>query len=187
MKMNFLFGPAFWGILICLFGLSLILNEFHLHIPLVKIFIAIIIIMFGVKLLVGGSCSFRTGRIITNGVRTTSHLSGSAEYSTVFSSQTIDLTNLSPDSKPLDITAVFGTAYVELPDDIDFEFEPTSVFGSVDLPRKASQGAALARGRVKIEATAVFGKIEFEYKPANRAKTTTYADSTATFPGEQAD
>lgn len=182
MKMNFLFGPAFWGILICLFGLSLILNEFHLHIPLVKIFIAIIIIMFGVKLLVGGSCSIRT-----SGIRTSSHLGGSAEYSAVFSSQTIDLTNLSPDSKPLDINAVFGTAYVELPDDIDFEFEPTSVFGSVELPGTPSRGPALAKGRVKIEATAVFGKIEFQYRPSNRAKTTTYADSTATFPGEQAD
>ena len=53
MKMDFIFGNIFWGLLIILLGLSIFLKGFNLHIPLVRVFIAIIIIMFGIKLLFG--------------------------------------------------------------------------------------------------------------------------------------
>ncbi|MBP8704672.1 MAG: hypothetical protein KBI19_01620, partial [Candidatus Cloacimonas sp.] len=53
MKMDLIFGNIFWGLLIILLGLSIFLKGFNLHIPLVRVFIAIIIIMFGIKLLFG--------------------------------------------------------------------------------------------------------------------------------------
>lgn len=176
MKMNFLFGHVFWGILLLLWGLSLILKGLNVvDWPLVKIFLAIIIIMFGIRLLVGGS---HHTKVISgkHGVFS----SGSTEYTSVFGNQVIDLTDLSPDSKPLDITAVFGSAWVQLPDDIDFAITPTSVFGSTVVPPKPATAKNNPVGTVKIEANAVFGKVEFEYKPANRSpyRTGAAADST---------
>jgi predicted membrane protein len=178
MKMNVLFGPAFWGILIVLLGLSIILKQVGVNLPLVKMFIAIVIILFGVRLLVGGSCSIRT-RSTRSGVYTT----GSTEHSVVFSSQTIDLTGISVDSRPLELTAVFGSAYVLLPEDIEFDFESTSVFGSVEVPRKPDSTQVYPKGRVSIEASAVFGKIEFAYKPATRQQTA-QADTIYVDPGD---
>ena len=64
MKMSFLFGHIFWGILLLLWGISLILKGFNIvDLPLVKIFIAVIIILFGLRLLFGtGVRTTRTAR-----------------------------------------------------------------------------------------------------------------------------
>ncbi|MDD2331344.1 MAG: hypothetical protein PHI68_01685, partial [Candidatus Cloacimonetes bacterium] len=51
--MSIFFGNMFWGILIILLGLSLILKDFNINIPLFKIFFGLIIILFGIKLLIG--------------------------------------------------------------------------------------------------------------------------------------
>lgn len=161
--MNFLFGNVFWGVLLLLWGISLILKGLNIvDLPLVKIFIAIIIIMFGIRLLVGGSHHVKvfSGK---QGVYT----SGGTEYTAVFSNQTVDLTDISPNSKSLDITAVFGSIYVILPDDIDFAITPTGVFGTANAP-KPPANRPTALGSVEIEATAVFGQVEFEYKPSHR-------------------
>jgi predicted membrane protein len=174
MKMNFFFGNAFWGLLLLLWGASLILRELGVNLPLVKVFIAIIIIMFGIRLLVGGPWHVRHGvsrsRIVT---------SGGSEYTTVFASQTIDLTDLKPDSKSLEVTVVFGSAWVELPDDIEFKIEPTSVFGSTIVPRNPQRNFINTKGPIAIDATSVFGRLEFTYKPAHRASAAA-ADSSYT-------
>ncbi|MBW6514128.1 MAG: hypothetical protein K0B87_05170 [Candidatus Syntrophosphaera sp.] len=167
MKMSFLFGHIFWGVLLLLWGLSLILKGLNIvDLPLVKIFFAVVIILIGVRLLVGGGS---WTRIKTSGTRHGVITSGGSEYSSVFASQNIDLTDLKPDSRPLEITAVFGSAFVQLPDDIDFVFEPTSVFGATVIPTKPAAAQANPKGTVYIEANAVFGRVEFVYKPAKRS------------------
>ncbi len=163
MKMNFLFGHVFWGILLLLWGISLILRGFNIvNLPLVKIFIAVIIILFGVKLLLGGwggnSGENHRGSILT---------AGTNEYNSVFGSQTIDLTSLDPNSHPLEITAIFGSSFVKLPNDIDFEIQPTAIFGSASVPPKPQLTVPPA-GNVKIEANAIFGRVEFVYKDPSR-------------------
>jgi hypothetical protein len=167
MKMSFFFGNVFWGVLLLLWGLSLILKGFHIvDLPLVKIFFAVVIIMFGIRILVGWP---HHDHYKSNGIHGRIVNSGGTEYSTVFASQTIDLTDLKPDSQPLEINVVFGNAYVILPDDISFEIQPTSVFGSTQVPTKPAPAMNKPLGTVKIDATAVFGKLEFEYKPARRS------------------
>ncbi len=172
MKMNFFFGPVFWGVLLLLWGVSLILKGFNIvDLPLVKIFFAVIIIMFGVRLLLGSWNRDKVQRFHGSVVT-----AGNDEYTSVFASQTIDLTNLDPDSGPLEITAVFGSAYVMLPDDIEFHIQSTNVFGSSPGPARPATGKP-SLGKVNIEATAVFGKVEFVYKPAKRANPAPQPDS----------
>ncbi len=175
MKMSFLFGHVFWGVLLLLWGLSLILKGLNIvDLPLVKIFIAIVIILFGLRLLIGPR-HFRT-----HSVRGSITSSGSTEYTSVFGSQTVDLTDIKPDAAPLDVTAVFGSTYVILPNDINFEITPTAVFGSCTVPPKPSQAQSNPAGKIFIEANAVFGKVEFEYKPPTRHqfRSSSEADST---------
>lgn len=163
--MNFFFGHVFWGILLLLWGISLILKGLNIvDLPLAKIFIAVIIIIFGIRLLVGGW----GGRGNVN-VHKSFQTSGNNEYTSVFGSQTIDLTSLDPNSNPIEVTAVFGSSYVTLPNDIDFEIQPTAVFGSAIVPPKPAMSKAPA-GTVKIEANAVFGKVEFVYKEPTRLR-----------------
>ncbi len=156
MKMNILFGHLFWGILIILIGVSLILKGFNISFPIFKIFIAIIIILLGVKLLIGGWGNTKNKEAPTKLYNATEH-----EYNAIFAAQKLDLTNIEPDASPLEINAVFGSFVVELPDDINFDFSTTAFCGSIDLPKKTAMDEAKTRGTVKIDANAVFGKITF--------------------------
>ncbi|MGC9362899.1 MAG: hypothetical protein ACP5F3_08220, partial [Candidatus Syntrophosphaera sp.] len=157
---------VFWGVLLLLWGISLILKGFDIiDLPLVKIFIAVIIIMFGIKLLTGGSCT----RSTKSGIRTRIMTSGDLDYTSIFASQEVDLTDIEPDSPPLEITAIFGSSLVHLPDDIEFVIEQTSIFGSVKSPSRPQQAMGKQIGKVRIEANAIFGGVEFDYRPSQRS------------------
>lgn len=182
--MGLFFGNLFWGILLVLWGISLILKGFGISLPLAKIFFAVIIILFGIKLLAGGSWKCKAG-----GIKTSSKYGATIEYTSVFSGQDIDLTHIKPGDKPVEITVVFGGAKVFLPSDVAFNIEPTTVFGSMKTPKQAYFGFGdnaqefneSAKGeKVTIEATAVFGGIEFVIKEVKRQDNSTKADSTET-------
>ncbi len=54
MKMGFLASGVFWGSVIILFGISIILNSvFGISIPVFKIVLALILIYFGISILAG--------------------------------------------------------------------------------------------------------------------------------------
>lgn len=164
--MSFLFGHVFWGVLLLLWGISLILKGLNIiDLPLVKIFIAVIIIMFGIRLIISSSSS----RPAKSGIRTRIMTSGDLDYTSIFASQEIDLTDLKPDSPPLEITAIFGSSLVHLPDDIEFLIEQTSIFGSVKSPSRSQQATGKQIGKVRIEANAIFGGVEFDYRPSQRS------------------
>ncbi|GAB1365570.1 hypothetical protein MASR1M36_04410 [Candidatus Cloacimonadaceae bacterium] len=177
MKMDFIFGNFFWGILVILLGLSIFLKGFNIHLPLVKVFIAIIIIMFGVKLLIGGKPSVKISKRNYRHDSSVFYTGQSREYTMVFASGTIDLSDLPEDSKDFEITVVFGSALVILPDDLNFRISPTSVFGSTVLPQhKHSPDGKV----VEIESTAVFGRLEYDFRPRQNPlpKSDAMADST---------
>ena len=56
MKMEFLASGVFWGSVIILFGVSIILNAvFGISIPVFRVVLALILIYFGIKILAGGA------------------------------------------------------------------------------------------------------------------------------------
>lgn len=175
--MDFIFGNFFWGILVILLGLSIFLKGFNIHLPLVKVFIAIIIIMFGVKLLIGGKPSIKVSRSHYRHDSSVYYSGQSSEYNMVFASGTIDLSDLPEDTKDFEITVVFGSAFVILPDDLNYRINPTSVFGSTVLPQHRHSRDDKA---IEIESTAVFGRLEYAFKPRQnpKSKPDTVADST---------
>lgn len=183
MKMGLFFGNLFWGVLLVLLGVSIILKGFGLSIPLVKIFLAILIIMFGVKLLLGGNKRNKWEHVKKYETR------NRVEYNSVFASQNIDLTHVKPGDKPIEITCVFGSSIVKLPDGVPFTINPTTVFGATIMPGTKYFGFgdehvdlndAAAGEKVNIEANCIFGRIEFEVAKTKQQASGTAPDSTKT-------
>lgn len=165
--MDIFFGNFFWGILIILLGISIFLKGFGINLPLVKVFFAIIIIMFGVKLLLGGKPHIRISGNHRSNHSSMIYSNNQGEYNMVFSSGVIDLTDLQADAKNLEITVVFGSATVYLPADLNFDIDPTSVFGATVMPRRKSaayNASSRNTQNIRIESTAVFGRLEYIYK-----------------------
>ena len=181
--MGLFFGNLFWGILLILWGASLILKSFGINLPLAKIFFAVIIILFGIKLLVGGS--FRAS---IKGVKTNRVSGESADYSTVFASQKIDLSHVRPGDKPIEINVVFGSAEVILPDDVAFKFDPTTVFGTLITPAQSYFGVSNSANtinpeaegsKVQLEINTVFGRTQIVVKKSRAKAYEAPADSTS--------
>jgi len=173
MRMDFLFGNFFWGLLLILLGLSIFLKGFNISLPLVKVFFAIIVIMFGVRILVGGKPRVHTHRPYYKHGATRTYSSNRQEYEFVFSGGTLDLSNVKADAKDMEITVVFGTATVILPANVKFDIETSNVFGATYLPQNNYTGfgedtttlnSESANSPVHIESTAVFGRIEYVLK-----------------------
>ena len=172
MRMNIFFGNLFWGILLILWGASMVLKTFNINMPLAKIFIAIIIILFGVKLLIGDKHKVVKGTGFTASGNSYYRSNSQGEYTMVFSGGTIDLMDVKPGAKDMEITVVFGTAQVILPSDLNFKIQPTTVFGATVLGEKNQFG--IGEGRyafgdttdkpILIESTAVFGRLEYIFK-----------------------
>jgi predicted membrane protein len=170
MKMNGLFfGGLFWGILISLFGLSIVLKyAFNINIPFGRIFFGVIIILFGLRLIIGQS-----GFIKTRHNKALNYNKNSKEITVLFSNGVVDLSKfVNSKNFPSEISVIFGSATVIVPDSINLEITSNTVFGSTILPDRSyagfgedvfvmntEQGAPI----YQIETNTVFGKLEFEY------------------------
>lgn len=172
--MDFFFGNIFWGVMIILFGVSIFLKGFNINLPLMKVFFAIVIIMFGVRMLIGGGKpKVRYSSHRYKKANTVVYSRDNQEYTMVFASGDIDLSDLKADSKNLEITVVFGSANVILPSDLRFDIQTTAVLGGIVLPQTGHYGISENRTAINpdsttasigIEATAVFGRMEFTVK-----------------------
>ncbi|MFO7895760.1 MAG: hypothetical protein R6U84_02365 [Candidatus Cloacimonadales bacterium] len=170
MKMN-----IFWGIILVLLGVSLILKAvFHIHLPLVRIAFAILIIWWGVKMLFGnfGSESddnnviFQNEKIMTD--------DGDADYNVIFGTGIVDLRsiNLADGSKTVKVSAVFGGARILTNPETPMITNISVAFGEGRTPegmvsflgdRKYANSAYVKGENVlRLKADAVFGSIRVE-------------------------
>ncbi len=168
MKMSGLFfGSLFWGILICLIGLSIIFKYvFNIDLHLVRIFLGIIIVLFGVKLIIGYSAKHR----IRESIITPSNKS--QEYNMIFTGGTIDLTNLDIQKlNDMEINIIFGSAKILFPDTVSLDVESTTVFGATVLPNRSIGGISsetfvfnenVSKPKLHLETNVIFGRLEFE-------------------------
>ena len=193
--MGIFFGNLFWGILIILLGISVLLRGFNINLPIVKVFFAIVIIMFGVKLLIGGGkpkAQHSSNRISKGNIGLFS--TDNQEYTMVFASGDIDLSHLQAGAKDLEVTIVFGSANVILPSDLRFDIQTTAVLGAIVLPKTGHFGFSdntttlnpeSAMQPIRIEATSVFGRMEFSTKDRSVASPTPTPDVESLNPKEE--
>lgn len=162
------FGGLFWGILISLIGISIVLKyAFHIEFPFVRIFFGIIIILIGFRLILGhtGKSYSKTRTYAKNQIL-------AANNDVVFSSATIDLSSIEEEKQlPSEISVVFGSAVVIIPDTLNLEVFSTTVFGTTMLPDRTYAGFGEDRYLIqnipdvkvhRIQVTTVFGKLVFK-------------------------
>ena len=163
--MNFFFSGAFWGVLLILWGLSLVLKGFFpsIRLPLGTIFVAICIIVFGFQLLMGGF-GHRT-RFSDRGNRHGFSERQSGQYTeelnVVFSTDSIKLNNVdvSTHDRYVDINAVFGRAILYVSSDTPVRIEADAVFGKVYKDSRL-KWASHDETALIINAEAVFGSVD---------------------------
>lgn len=172
-------SKLFWGVVIILIGVSIIINHvFKIDFPLFKVIIALLIIWFGFSLLFG---SFNFGKVSKGAYSNVfsgqeyapDRIDGDKEFNAVFGSAKIDLRNTEFTSNDVEIemNAVFGAIKVFMPKDIEVSVEASSAFGSVKGPghrqdglgeQRFTEGSSATGQRVRIEANAAFGSIQIE-------------------------
>jgi predicted membrane protein len=174
--MSFLSSAAFWGVIIVLIGLSIILREvFHINIPFVRVIFGVLLIYWGVKIISGG---FGKGRWIRNNVMFSEAKMGydgdQRDYNIVFGNGVIDLFKMDTptENKKIDVSVVFGHGNLILNDSIPMKVKMTAVFGSAEAPGKTANGFGESTfttsaynensPHIVVDATTVFGKTEIE-------------------------
>ncbi len=137
--MPFLFSGLFWGVMLVLFGLSMILKAaFNLDIPIFRIVFALILIYFGMKLLLGRQAfksesnfsMFRSSNITMS--------ENGGEYNVIFGQSNIDLSNIdiSENSKKVEVNVVFGSGNLLIDPQKPMKINISSVFADCKLPHR---------------------------------------------------
>jgi len=176
--MGFIFSGVFWGSILILLGLSVIVRiVFNIHIPLFRIAFALIIIYFGIRVLVGGAwcrgnCNSNT--ILFDQAKT--ELSGdSNEYNIIFGKGIVNISDTSlPSKKKIRVNTVFGSGEIRINPDVPTVVRVTSAFAGARMPdgNVISFGEYVYRTKsysdksdyLRIHVNVVFGGIEIVEK-----------------------
>lgn len=138
--MPFIFSGLFWGVMLVLFGISMILRAvFNLDIPIFRIIFALIIIYFGVKLLLGRQAfKNETNYSMFRSSNVTMKESG-GEYDVIFGQSNIDLSDIdvSESSKKVSVDVVFGSGHLLIDPEIPTKLNISTVFADCKLPHRS--------------------------------------------------
>jgi predicted membrane protein len=181
--MEILFSRVFWGIFIIIIGLSFILTTvWNIKLPIFRILISLLIIYVGVSLLIGAfsgksskSWNSDTTQFFHSAAFAPDDETLSKEYTTVFGSQTINLSKLDPKRDyNLETNSIFGSTRVVVPAHFNLRVKASTAFGSVSLPDGGSavlgdntfvhKGNPDSAYTLFIEGNAVFGSFQLLLK-----------------------
>ena len=174
--MRFLSSGVFWGFIIILFGIVILIKTvFHINIPFFRILIGILIILFGISFIVGtvsqrkretvfGDYNFNSGTI-------------QKEYNIVFSKAAMDVANFdfsNYNGEFIKINSTFSKLEIYLSRNFQYEIRADSVFGVVSLPNGENVSFGnIARlenaengelKRINLHVSSVFGETKILYK-----------------------
>ena len=176
-NMNFISSGTFWGVIIILFGLSILLREvFHVHIPFMKIIFGLFLIYLGVRVIAGGRWKDRSSNTAVFAESEMQYDPSHDDYDIVFGSGTIDLFKMETPAqkRKIEVSVVFGNGTVIINDSIPMKIEMNSVFGASILEDKRINAlgktynttSAFKEGQpyVLLETNVVFGKLTIQSK-----------------------
>jgi predicted membrane protein len=175
--MSFVSSGLFWGVIIILIGLSIILKEvFHIHFPFLRVLFGVLLIYWGIKVISGNSWKSNKGNtsVFSSGNINYSRLE--KEYNIVFGKGNIDLfkADIPSENTKLEMNVVFGSADLILNDSVPAMVQMNSVFGNVRSADRQTGGFGSGvfttpaysqdKPHYLIEANAVFGNINIDSK-----------------------
>jgi len=165
----------FWGVILIVIGLSIIFR-FFFDISIMRIVFAVIIILVGIKILVGKPKVFSTGNEnqVLFGERTFRASSfEQSEHNTIFGKSVFDfrdIKKLEPGRNKIEVNTVFGSTEIILPDTIAVRIKADAVFAAAQMPNGNSvafgtinynsDNAITASDYLYIEANVVFGDLK---------------------------
>ena len=148
----------FLGILLILAGISIIIRiVFNIHIPVFKLFIALVLLYIGIRMLAGdfSPTRFHTGEnAVIFGETNFKGLPKNQEYTIVFGQARIDLTQESPlsETQNLKINTIFGSCELLI---------------LKEQPVRIKADAAFAEARLPGNKETAFGKVQYQKEPLN--------------------
>lgn len=135
--MGFLSSGLFWGVLLILLGLSVILKAvFHIDLPLFRILFAVLLIYLGVRVLVGERGCGPGGHSVLFGRQDLRPEEGHDRYGVIFGQGTLDLSDLpvAGTARRIEMSTVFGQGRLVLPRGVPVRIEASAAFANVRLP-----------------------------------------------------
>ncbi|MGC8803613.1 MAG: hypothetical protein ACP5PS_07580 [Bacteroidales bacterium] len=169
---------AFWGILLIIIGLSIIIKiVFNIDFPIFKILIAFFFIYLGLRILIGNTFrpfhADKNEHTVIFGERVFLRPEPGMEYNVVFGKALFDWQHYRPDSTnnqhiDVKINTVFGSSEMLLPPDMPVRIDASAAFGEARMPNGntatfgntsyvADSAEANANGQLNIRADVVFG------------------------------
>jgi|GEM_PF-543127 len=169
----------FWGIVLIVMGIFFLLeNTLNIHIDVFPILIAIILILLGIKVLVGKNkscCSSKSGSTNAFAEGNMSYTFDNNEYNVVFGRGSLDLSMVQPaENRQIELSCVFGRLDVWINRNSNIIIHSNAAFGSFTTPAGSSHSFGDSDFRtatfdptkpvLTINGNAVFGNIQIMYK-----------------------
>jgi hypothetical protein len=171
MKMS---SSIFWGIILILIGLSLILKvAFNVDFPFFKFLIALFLIYLGIRVFIGKDFRLFSDandeHTVIFSQRTITSVENGKEYNVIFGNGIFDLRNFQPSAGEeitVKLNTVFGSSEVLVNDSIPLEVNAHTVFAGSRMPdgnisafgeAKYKNGVYGDAPLLKIESNTVFG------------------------------
>ncbi|HAV92624.1 TPA: hypothetical protein DCW38_05525 [candidate division WOR-3 bacterium] len=166
-----LFSGVFWGFLLIILGILVILkNLLHLQIPVFKLIMGVFLVYLGISMLVGGFKKSTGKDIIFSSSEVTAE-SDVNEHNVIFGSGVIDFSNLelSDTVREYEINVIFSSAELIINPAVPVFIKTSAVFASSKLPDGKSvyfgkgeynsmQDSAIKP--IMIDANVVFGSLD---------------------------
>ena len=175
MKMVSLVDGIFWGSVLIVVGVWFIVRRsVPVHIPVIRILVAVLFVYAGVRILVRGPVSTDHNVAIFSESTMSYAPDRSREYNLIFSSGLVDLSAASPSGASIraEVNVIFGSGTLRINPSVPVRVSMSSAFGTVESPN----GRSIAFGdtvytteswregapAVEIHATAVFGRLTIQ-------------------------
>jgi predicted membrane protein len=164
----------FWGLLLILIGIIIIIKVvFRVDIPVFRLLFALLFIYIGLRILFGGAWfSGKDNNYVFTEAKINTVTPDDRELKIIFAQGDVDLTGYKahPGDNNLEISVVFGSSKITLPEKLPVSIESDVVFGSAKLPggRSAAFGSTQFKSpgyedktdRLHIKLNVVFGSAD---------------------------
>jgi predicted membrane protein len=132
-----MFSGVFWGLILVLWGISIIIKVvFNIDLPVIRILFAILLIYWGLKMLFG--VSFKSNHESKFTVMENGRIHPQREYNIIFGKDKIDLSNLDfpTNTTKIEIDVVMGKGIVHLNPEVPIKLKVETVLAEARLPEK---------------------------------------------------
>lgn len=175
--MGFVFTGVFWGVVLILIGLGVIINVvFGVKIPIFRTIFALFLIYLGIQMLTGTSFWNKSKKTAIFEEKAIEVTTASDKYDVVFGKGEIDLSGieLKEHNVRVDINTVFGGSVIKINPALPTRIVASSAFGGAHLPdgnmvafgqyTYKTENFKSAEKHLLIHASVVFGGLEFVTK-----------------------